>query len=402
MASQEVPSASAEGSERETSLEAAALFKELGIMDKLLTPAILVTMIVGVVIGEFVPSVQPAFDTVRFDSVSVPIAIGLILMMWPILTKVQYETLPTIFRSRKIWTHLLLSLLLNWVVGPLVMLAVAWATLPDLPTYRTGVVMVGLARCIAMVLVWNQLARGDAEYCAVLVVVNSVMQIVLYSPYALLFINTIGGGGADASELHVTYGEVAVSVLIYLGIPLALGVATRYTVWTLTSRHFLDTCFLPFFSPLAPLGLLYTVLVLFAYQGHHILHRLGPVFRVFVPLVLYFVVMWSGAFGFLYWLSRREEKEKGEGEEEEEEKRVFGYEMTVVQAFTAGSNNFELAIAVAIAVYGVGSDQALAVTIGPLVEVPVLLALTWVALFLRRKLHWTGTRSIRSDGAANV
>ncbi|KAF9820355.1 hypothetical protein IEO21_01364 [Rhodonia placenta] len=331
-------------------------------------------MIVGVIIGEFVPGVQPAFDTARFASVSAPIAAGLIVMMWPILTKVQYEALPRLLVTRKTLTHIALSVFLNWVVAPLVMLALAWATLPDLPGYRTGVIMVGIARCIAMVMVWNQLAGGDANYCAVLVVLNSVLQIALYSPYAVWFVNIMGGAGAD---IHVLYGNVAISVLIYLGIPLGAGLLTRALCLYLTSRDFFTNRFLPLISPLGPLGLLYTIVVLFAYQGHHIIHDIGPVFRVIVPLVLYFTIMWAGAFALVWWLGRRA---RGNGQ--------WSYEMAVVQSFTAGSNNFELAIAVTIAVYGVGSEQALAATIGPLVEVPVLLALTWVALYLGRTLHW--------------
>jgi len=280
-------------------------------------------------------------------------------------------------------------MILNWIVGPLLMLGLAWATLPDLPTYRTGVIMVGLARCIAMVLVWNQLAKGDGNYCAILVVFNSILQIILYSPYALLFINVVGG--ESQSGVHVSYGNVAISVLIYLGIPLVAGVITRYTIWHLTSKEFLVTRFLPLFSPLALLGLLYTIIVMFAYQGHHIIHNLGPVFRVFVPMILYFVIMWTGAFGLVCWLSRREN-----------ESVLWGYEIAVVQAFTAGSNNFELAIAVAIAVYGVGSDQALAATIGPLVEVPVLLALTWVALFWGRRLRWKRIEKVVENRSIEV
>ncbi|PCH43801.1 arsenical-resistance protein ACR3 [Wolfiporia cocos MD-104 SS10] len=338
-------------------------------------------MIIGVIIGEFAPGVQPAFDTARFASVSAPIAVGLIVMMWPILTKVQYEALPRILLTRTMLTHVLLSMALNWVVAPFVMLAFAWATLPDLPTYRTGVIMVGLARCIAMVMVWNQLAKGDTNYCAVLVVLNSVLQIALYSPYAVWFVNIMGGAG---STIHISYGNVAISVLIYLGIPLGAGLLTRAFLLYFTSHHFLTTRFLPIISPLAPLGLLYTVIVLFAYQGHHILHNIGPVFRVMVPLVLYFTVMWAGAFALVWWLGRRARvNERGQAGIER-----WGYEMAVVQSFTAGSNNFELAIAVSIAVYGVGSDQALAATIGPLVEVPVLLTLTWVALYLGRALTW--------------
>ncbi|KAF8148206.1 sodium bile acid symporter family-domain-containing protein [Crassisporium funariophilum] len=339
-------------------------------------------MVVGVVIGEFAPGVQDALDTAKFDSVSVPIAIGLIIMMWPILTKVQYEKLPTIFSSSRLWTHIGLSIILNWIIGPLLMLGLAWATLPDLPGYRAGVIMVGLARCIAMVMIWNDLARGDSDYCAILVVINAVLQIVLFSPYAVLFLNIIGG--AKQGAVHVAYGDVAISVLIYLGIPLVAGVVTRYSVILLTSKEFFNKRFLPLFSPLALVGLLYTILILFAYQGHRIIHNLGPVFRVFVPQILYFVIMWNSTFFLIYYLSRREGP-KG---------RVYGYEMAVVQAFTAASNNFELAIAVAIAVYGVDSEQALAATIGPLTEVPVLLGLTWVALYLRRKLNWDGVQRV--------
>jgi ACR3 family arsenite transporter len=249
--------------------------------------------------------------------------------------------------------HLGISIFFNWIVGPLVMVGLAWATLPDLPTYRTGVIMVGMARCIAMVLIWSQLAKGDGNYCAILVVVNSVLQIILYSPYVLLFINVVGH--RDVSHTHLDYGSVAISVLIascpfefcrfevhgcnfqYLGIPLVAGIVTRYTVWALTSKTFLQDRFLPMFGPLAFLGLLYTILVMFAYQGHHIIQNIGPVFRVFVPMILYFVIVWTGAFALIYWLGRRNTKS-----------RNFGYEMAVVQAFTAGSNNFVRSFSVAI------------------------------------------------------
>ncbi|KAJ6502725.1 sodium bile acid symporter family-domain-containing protein [Mycena vitilis] len=351
-------------------------FSRLSMQDRLLTPAVLTAMIVGVLIGEYVPTVQEAFNTARFDGVSIPIVIGLIVMMWPILTKVKYETIPAIFRSSGIWKHIGISLVFNWIIGPLVMVGLAWATLPDLPTYRTGVIMVGMARCIAMVLIWCGLAKGDGNYCAILVVINSVLQMILYSPYTLLFVNVVGG--REVSHTHLDYGGVAISVLIYLGIPLVAGVVTRYLVWWLTSKTFLEERFLPLFGPVSPLGLLYTILVMFAYQGHHIVQNIGHVFRVFVPMVLYFLIMWGGAFALIYWLGRR-----NMGSED------FRYEMAVVQAFTAGSNNFELAIAVTIASYGVGSDEALAATIGPLVEVPVLLALTWVALYLHKRLKWS-------------
>ncbi|KAF8957180.1 sodium bile acid symporter family-domain-containing protein [Flammula alnicola] len=360
-------------------------FQELSILDKLLSPFVLLAMIIGVIVGEFAPSVRDKLDTVKFHSVSVPIAIGLIVMMWPALTKVQYETLPSIFRTSRLWKHIGISFGLNWLLGPFVMLALAWATLPDLPGYRTGVIMVGIARCIAMVVIWNDLARGNAEYCAILVVINAVLQIALFSPFSVLFINVIGRGSAQGG-VHVDYGNAAISVLIYLGIPLVAGITTRYTVIFATSKHFFEKKFLPVFSPFALLGLLYTIIVLFAYQGHRIIHNLGPVFRVFVPQILYFIIMWNGTFFLIHWLSRRETAEPG--------KKVFGYEMAVVQAFTAASNNFELAIAVAIAVYGVNSEQALAATIGPLTEVPVLLGLTWVALYLRKKLNWESKKKL--------
>ncbi|KAJ3513440.1 hypothetical protein NLJ89_g2944 [Agrocybe chaxingu] len=360
-------------------------FKELSILDKLLTPFVFISMIVGIIIGEFAPGVRDALDTAKFVGVSVPIAIGLVVMMWPVLTKVQYEKLPAAFTTVRLWKHIGISIALNWIAGPLIMLALAWATLPDLPTYRAGVIMVGLARCIAMVVIWNDLARGDSEYCAILVVINAVMQIILFSPYAVLFINIIGGG--DQPDIHVSYGDVAISVLIYLGIPLVAGVITRYGVIFTTSKQFFNKKFLPVFSPLALLGLLYTIIVLFAYQGHRIIRNLGPVFRVFVPQILYFTIMWSTAFFLIYYLSRRSLHEKN----------IYGYEMAVTHAFTAASNNFELAIAVAIAVYGVNSEQALAATIGPLTEVPVLLGLTWVALYLKHKLHWGGSRTSSTD-----
>ncbi|VDC07309.1 unnamed protein product [Peniophora sp. CBMAI 1063] len=349
-------------------------FMELSWTDRLLTPAILLSMIVGVIIGEFVPGVQQAFDLVQFRGVSAPIAVGLIVMMWPILTKVHYEALPSLFMTWHNWLHIFISLFLNWIVGPFLMLGLAWATLPDLPEYRTGIILVGLARCIAMVMIWVGLSQGDVEYCAILVITNSLLQIVLYSPLAVLFINIIGN---DETALKVTYGNVAISVVIYLGIPLVAGCTTRYVVWSLAGKDFLERRFLPIFGLLSLLGLLYTIIVMFAYQGHEILHNLGPVFRTMVPLVLYFIIMWTIAFWWSYRLNTR--CRCG---------RSFTYDMAVVQSFTAGSNNFELAIAVAIAVYGVDSRQALAATIGPLVEVPVLLALTWVALYLRTALKW--------------
>lgn len=304
------------------------------------------------------------------------------LQVLKIAYKVPYETLHKTFRTSRLWLQIAMSVLLNWIVGPFVMLGIAWATLPDLEGFRIGIIMVGLARCIAMVLIWNKIARGDAEVCAILVIINSILQILLYAPYGLWFINIISG----SNSFRLAYGDTAISVLIYLGIPLLAGVITRFSVIaTFGSQNFHER-FLPFFGPLSLIGLLYTIIIIFAEQARHILDNLGPTFRTIVPLVLYFAVMWTMAFVAVWRLSARYGSDN------------WGYQMAVVQAFTAGSNNFELAIAVCVSVYGPKSDQALAATIGPLVEVPVLLMLSWVALFLGKRMNWN---KIAKGEAAN-
>ncbi|KAI8332080.1 arsenical-resistance protein [Chlamydoabsidia padenii] len=311
-------------------------------------------MVVGVLIGYYVPNVQPAFATVSFGSVSVPIAIGLLVMMYPILCKVQYERLYSILSDRAVWVQMLISLGLNWVIGPIVMTGLAWATLPDLPGFRTGVVMVGLARCIAMVMIWNQLSGGDSNYCAILVAVNSILQIALFSPYALLFINIIPswfGAHQEESIQQLSIWPVAQSVLIYLGIPLVAGVVTRFSLRRLKGSQWYDSVFLPHFGPLALIGLIYTIVVMFANQGHNIIDNIGSVCRVAVPLFVYFIIMFFLTFFTLWFMG-------------------LDYSLIVTQAFTAGSNNFELAIAVSVSTFGINSDQALAATIGPLIEVP--------------------------------
>ncbi|QRW19864.1 arsenite resistance protein ArsB [Rhizoctonia solani] len=358
-------------------LSATGLFKSLSFLDRYLAVFILLAMITGVLIGVYKEeAVQRAFSGASWQGTSIPILLGLLIMMWPVLTKVQYERLPAIFNRRDIWVHIGISLVLNWLIAPLIMLGLAWATLPEpgLERERKGVILVGVARCIAMVLIWNGLACGDPEYCAILVCVNSLLQVVLFSPYALLFLNVLGGG--HTSALHLDYRHTAASVGIYLGIPLAAGVVTRFATKHTLSRSGFDR-FLKLFGPFALLGLLYTIVVLFAFQGHRIVQNIGSVFRIFVPLVLYFIIVWSSTFFGLYFLNRRRVGPN-----------LGGYEKAVVQSFTAGSNNFELAIAVAIASFGTESPEALAATIGPLVEVPVLLALTYVALWLRKRLEW--------------
>ncbi|OZJ04249.1 hypothetical protein BZG36_02483 [Bifiguratus adelaidae] len=354
---------------------AIGLYQQLGLLDKFLPIWIIVAMIVGVVIGYFCPGVQDAFETVQLDTVSVPIAVGLLVMMYPVLCKVQYEILHHIFRQRHVWVQIGISIVLNWIIGPIIMTALAWATLPDLPGYRTGIVFVGLARCIAMVLIWNQLAHGDPDYCAILVAINSILQIALYSPYSLLFVSIIPSwfGATEAVTATVDVGTVAKSVLIYLGIPLAAGAITRFTLRRWKGHVWYQDRFLPIIGPFALIGLLYTIIVMFAYQGHHIISDIGQVCRVAVPLIIYFLIMYFSTFLILRAMS-------------------FPYEYVTTQTFTASSNNFELAIAVAIGAYGINSEEALAATIGPLIEVPVLLALVYLNLFFGRRLTWGNSR----------
>ncbi|QRV78183.1 arsenite resistance protein ArsB [Ceratobasidium sp. AG-Ba] len=335
----------------EMPLSAGGLFKSLSFLDQYLAIFILLAMISGVLIGVYKEDgVQRAFAGASWQGTSIPILMGLLIMMWPVLTKVQYERLPIIFKRRNIWLHIGISLILNWIIAPLIMLGLAWATLPEahLERERKGVILVGIARCIAMVLIWNGLACGDLEYCAILVCVNSILQVVLFSPYSLLFLDILGG--KTSASLHLDYSHTAASVGIFLGIPLAAGIVTRFVMKRLLSAKGFDR-FLKLFGPFALLGLLYTIVVLFAFQGNRIVHNIGSVFRIFVPLILYFVVVWFTTFFGLYYLNRR-----STGSD------LGGYEKTVVQAFTTGSNNFELAIAVAIASFGTDSPEALAAT----------------------------------------
>ncbi|KAM0709327.1 hypothetical protein Q7P35_003365 [Cladosporium inversicolor] len=334
--------------------EQSSAFKALGWLDRLLALWILIAMIVGVLLGNFVPSTGPALQKGKFVGVSIPIAIGLLIMMYPILCKVKYETLHQAFRSKQLWIQIGFSILLNWIVAPFLMLALAWAFLPDEPGLREGLILVGLARCIAMVLIWTEIAGGDNQYCAILVAVNSVLQIVLYAPMAIFFINIISH---SQSEITVSYSTVAISVAVFLGIPLGAAIVTRFAVTWVTSPEWYQRVFLRYISPWSLIGLLYTILVLFASQGRQVVHQIVSVVRVAAPLIVYFVAIFSVTLLVSHRLG-------------------FGYKLSATQSFTAASNNFELAIAVAVATYGPDSDQALASTVGPLVEVPVLLGLT--------------------------
>lgn len=319
-------------------------------------------MAAGLLTGYFAPEVGIALQSVAIGSVSVPVAIGLIVMLLPVFCKVPYEKLGEVVRARGLRTQILVSLGLNWIVGPTLMVALAWATLPDLPEYRNGVILVGLARCIAMVLLWNSLAHGSQEYCAILVAINSVLQLLFYSPLAVLFIDVISGSaGSTHGNIGLFFWDVTESVLIFLGVPFLVGVVIRYGLIWVAGREWFEQKFVPRFSPLALLGLLYTIFVLFAAQGRAIITDIGPVARVAVPMLIYFSLMFFGTLLLAYLLR-------------------FPYHLAVTQAFTASSNNFELAIAIAVATFGVTSPEALAATVGPLMEVPVLLALVRVAL----------------------
>ena len=328
-------------------------------------------MALGVVIGYFFPGVSEALDAFRLDTVSLPIAIGLLVMMYPPLAKVKYEELHQLLRAKDASKVFGTSLFLNWVIGPFLMFSLAWVFLPDLPEFRVGIIMVGLARCIAMVLVWNQLAEGDCEYCAVLVALNSVFQILFYSLFAYFFITVLSGwiGGAGASTyVNVSIVDIAKSVFIFLGIPFIAGILTRFLLIKKKGKEWYDGTFVKRISPVALLGLLFTIVVMFSFKGLYIITRPFDVVRVAVPLVSYFLLM----FFISFWVSY---------------KLKFRYSLATTQSFTAASNNFELAIAVCIGVWGIGSFQAFAAVIGPLMEVPVLISLVSVSLWIKKRYY---------------
>ncbi|KAK1451172.1 arsenical-resistance protein [Colletotrichum cuscutae] len=343
-----------------------SVFKSLGILDRFLAVWIFLAMLIGILLGTFVPNARPALQQGKFAGVSVPIAVGLLVMMYPILCKVQYEKLHTIFRTREIWIQLGFSIILNWIVAPLFMLALSWAFLPDKQGLRNGLILVGVARCIAMVLIWTSLARGDGNYCAILVAVNSFLQIVLFAPVALLFIRVIG---QDYSISSISYSTVASAVGIFLGIPLGAAILTRLSLVYTTGVDTYNSKVIPFLAPWSLIGLLYTIIVLFASQGSQVVHQIVSVVRVAAPLAVYFSVIFSATL----LVARR---------------LGFRYGLACTQAFTAASNNFELAIAIAVAAYGPESDEALATTVGPLIEVPVLLGLVYFVKWFAKRYNW--------------
>ena len=337
---------------------------KLSTLDRFLPLWIGLAMAAGLLLGRSVPGLGEALSAVEVDGISLPIAIGLLVMMYPVLAKVRYDRLDTVTRDCRMLGS---SLVLNWVVGPALMFALAWTFLPDLPEYRTGLIIVGLARCIAMVIIWNDLACGDREAAALLVALNSIFQVIAFAALGWFYLSVLPGWlGLEQSAMDVSPWEIATSVLIFLGIPLLAGYLSRRLGEKRWGRAAYERSFLPRIGPWALYGLLFTIVILFALQGEQITNRPMDVARIALPLLVYFALMW----GVSYVLGRV---------------LGMGYERTTTLAFTAAGNNFELAIAVAIATFGVTSGQALAGVVGPLIEVPVLVGLVYVSLWLRRR-----------------
>jgi ACR3 family arsenite transporter len=342
-----------------------AVVARLSLLDRFLPVWIGLALVLGIVLGKVFTGLDDTLDAVKIDTVSLPIAIGLLAMMYPVLAKVKYRSIGSVVDRRS----LVMSLVLNWVIGPLLMFTLAWLLLPDLPEYRTGLIIVGLARCIAMVLIWNDLACGSRELAAVLVALNSVFQIVAYSLLGYFYLELLPGWlGLDSDGIDITIWGITKSVLIFLGIPLLAGFLTRLILEGRNGTEWYEGTFLPRIGPIALYGLLFTIVILFALQGDAITENPWDVARIAIPLVIYFAIMWTGSFAAGL-------------------KMGFPYERNTSIAFTAAGNNFELAIAVAIGVFGVSSGQALAGVVGPLIEVPVLVGLVYVSLWARRRYY---------------
>ena len=347
-------------------LDGRAATARLSTLDRWLPAWIGLAMLLGLGLGRIFPDLNVQLEKVKVDTVSLPIAIGLFVMMYPVLAKVRYGSLGHAVADRRaLWA----SLAITWLGGPLLMFTLAWLTLPDLPEYRTGLIIVGIAPCIAMVLIWIDLAAGDRELAAVLVAINSVIQIVAYSLLGYFYLELLPGWlGFDTNGIDVTVWAISKSVLIFLGVPLLAGFLTRTFGEKAKGTEWYERTFLPKIGPIALYGLLFTIVILFALQGDRITSQPLEVVRIALPLLAYFGIMWFGTF----WVGRRMQ---------------LPYERNATIAFTAAGNNFELAIAVAISVFGVSSGQALAGVVGPLIEVPVLVGLVYVAMWARRRYY---------------
>jgi len=355
-----------------------AVIGRLSTLDRFLPIWILLAMVLGLLLGRWVPGLQGFLDAVKIDNTSVLIAIGLFAMMYPVLARVKYEEMGHLAGDRRM---LWLSLLMNWIIGPLLMFTLAWTFLADYPALRTGLIVIGLARCIAMVLIWNDLACGDREAGALLVAINSIFQILAYAVLGTFYLAILPGWlGLDSQDVQFSTWTITKAVLIFLGIPLIAGYLTRRIGVARKGRDWYDTKFAPRIAPIALWGLLFTIVLMFALQGEAITSDPWSVVRIAIPLVVYFAIMWFVAFGAAHALR-------------------MPYARSATVAFTAAGNNFELAIAVSIGVWGVTSGEALTGVIGPLIEVPALVALVYVSLWLRRRWNWTPQRTLTKEHA---